>query len=213
MQNDPAPDRRPISARESPYSKGVSALLVRSGITPNAISIASVVFAVGAALSLLATASRFAHPVWWFAAPVLIVLRLFANMFDGMVAMATGKTSPHGELFNEVPDRISDVIVFVCAGFAAGSSPDLGYLAAILALAIAYLRALGNNMGVQKLFIGPMAKSHRMFTLAAFCLYNGLAPASLALPNLLTWGLGLIAAGSAVTFIRRLGRISREVGA
>lgn len=211
MQDEKVRDRRPISARSSQIAKGVTSFLVAIRATPNAISIASVVFAVGAGLCLLATSSRFAHPAWWFLAPVFIVLRLLANMFDGMVAVKTGTTSDLGELFNEVPDRISDVIIFVCAGFAAGSSPDLGYLAAILALAVAYVRALGNYMRVKKLFIGPMAKSHRMFTLSAFCLFIGFAPA--LMPDLLAGGLGLISAGSVVTIARRLGRIAAEARA
>ncbi|MCG2785451.1 MAG: CDP-alcohol phosphatidyltransferase family protein [Anaerolineae bacterium] len=211
MKNQ-TPDRRPISARNSQYARQISAFLARRGVSPNAISVASMVFAAGAGLSLLATSSSFAHPIWWVLAPVLIVLRLLANMFDGMVAMETGKTSAHGELFNEVPDRVSDVIIFACAGFAAGSSPHLGYLAAILALFVAYVRALGNHMGVSQLFGGPMAKSQRMFLLAALCLYNAFSPALLQLPSLLTWGLWVIILGCVITIVRRLQRIVMEMG-
>ncbi len=202
-------DRRPISARNSQYSQRVSTFLAQSGVSPNSISIASVVFAVGAGLCLIATSSNFAHPIWWILTAVLIVLRLLANMFDGMVAVDTGKTSAAGELFNEVPDRVSDVVIFVSAGFAAGSLPHLGYITAILALFIAYVRALGNYMGVTQLFIGPMAKSHRMFTLAAFCLFNAIIP----IPFLLTWGLLIICVGSVITIIRRLQSITKRMGA
>ena len=211
MKDDRVRDRRPISARSTSIARGVTQFLVRIGATPNAISIASIVFAFGGGLCLLATSSRYAHPAWWFLAPLLMVLRLFANMFDGMVAVATGTSSDLGELYNEVPDRISDVLTFVCAGYAAGSSPELGYLAAILSLAVAYVRALGNHMGVDGLFLGPMAKSHRIFTLSGFCLVIGIAPA--ILPDLLVWGLGLISLGSLLTFARRLGRIAGEVRA
>ena len=200
-------DRRPISARNSPYSQRVSTFLAQHGVAPNIISIASIVFAMGASLCLIATSSNFTHRIWWMLAAMLIVLRLLANMFDGMVAVETGKTSAAGELFNEVPDRISDVLIFTSAGFAAGSSPHLGYITAILALFIAYIRALGNHMGVSQLFIGPMAKSHRMFTLVAFCLWNAFIPAAWQLPSLLTWGLLIISVGSIITIIRRLQRI------
>jgi phosphatidylglycerophosphate synthase len=205
-------DRRPISARNSQYSQRVSTFLAQHGVTPNIISIASIVFAVGASLCLLATSSGFTHRIWWLLATVLIVLRLLANMFDGMVAMETGKTSAIGELFNEIPDRISDVLIFISAGFAAGSSLHLGYITAILALFIAYIRAMGNHMGVSQLFIGPMAKSHRMFTLIAFCLYNAIIPAAWQLPSLLTWGLLIISIGSIITIIRRLQRIVEVMG-
>jgi phosphatidylglycerophosphate synthase len=206
-------DRRPITARNSQYSQRVSTFLAQHGVAPNIISIASIVFAMGASLCLIATSSRFTHQTWWMLAAALIVLRLLANMFDGMVAMETGKTSSTGELFNEIPDRISDVLIFISAGVASGSSLHLGYITAILALLIAYLRALGNHMGVTQLFIGPMAKSHRMFTLVAFCLYNALMPNLWQIPSLLTWGLSIIIAGSIITIIRRIRRIAIAVQA
>ena len=201
-------DRRPISARNSRISEHISSLLTKQGISPNAISIASMVFAAGAGGSLVATKYGNNDGIWWSCSIVLIIMRLLANMFDGMVAVETGKTSAAGELFNEVPDRVSDVVIFVSAGFAAGSSPHLGYLTAILALFIAYVRALGNYVGVTQLFIGPMAKSHRMFTLAAFCLFNAIIP----IPFLLTWGLLIICVGSVITIIRRLQHIAKRMG-
>lgn len=206
-------DRRPISARNSQYSQRVSTFLAKQGVLPNTISVASVVFAAGAGFGLIATSSSSINHGWWTLTAVLIVLRLLANMFDGMVAVETGKMSATGELFNEVPDRISDGVIFVCAGFASGSSWHLGYITAILALFIPYLRALGNYMGVSQLFLGPMAKSHRMFTLVALCLYNAIAPAAWQVPSLLTWGLLIISIGSVITIIRRLQRIAITVKA
>ena len=176
-------------------------------LSPNAISVASVAFAVGASLCLIATSSNFTNRVWWLLTAVFIVLRLMANMFDGMVAVETGGTSAVGEIFNEVPDRLSDVVIFVSAGFASGSSSHLGYITAVLALFIPYIRALGNHMGVSQLFLGPMAKSHRMFTLAALCLYYAIAPTAWQIPFLLTWGLLIISLGGVITIIRRLQRI------
>jgi phosphatidylglycerophosphate synthase len=200
-------DRRPISARNSPYSQRISTFLAQRGVHPNAISVASVIFALGASFCLVATTLIGENRFWWILAVMLIVMRLLANMFDGMVAVETGKTTATGELFNEIPDRISDVAIFVSAGFSLGGSPHLGYIAAAMALFIAYIRALGNQMGVYQLFLGPMAKSHRMFTLAAFCLYNGLAPAPWEIPSLLSWGLIIIIAGSVITSVRRIQRI------
>ncbi len=206
-------DRRPISARKSPVSQRVSTWLARGGVSPNAISIASVIFSVGACVCLFLSSSKFANPIWWGLAAVLIVLRLLANMFDGMVAVETGRTSIVGDLFNEVPDRISDVIIFISAGYAAGVLEYLGYSAATASLFVTYLRVLGNYMGVTKLFMGPMAKSHRMFTLAGVCLYNAIMPGFLKIPSLLTWGLAIIIAGSLITAVRRLQRIVGEVRA
>ena len=204
-------DRRSIAARSSPFFQGVSSFLAQTGVSPNAISISSVFFAVGASVSLILTTQSPNNRLLWLIIAICIPLRLTANMLDGMVAVDSGKMSNVGELFNEVPDRVSDVLIFVCAGYAYGSSPPLGYGLALIALFIPYLRALGNSMGVTQLFIGPMAKSHRMFTLTGICLYNAIAPAALQVPALLMWGLAVIGFGGLVTIFRRLQKIIAAV--
>jgi len=39
------------------------------------------------------------------------------NLLDGMVAIEGGLKTPAGELFNDVPDRISDPLILVGAGY------------------------------------------------------------------------------------------------
>lgn len=147
-------------------------------------------------------------------AAVLMQLRLAANMLDGMVAVECHKASPVGELFNEVPDRVSDTAAFVGAGYAVGSHPVLGFTAALLALFIAYLRAQGKVAGAHQEFCGPMAKPQRVFALTALALYCGLAPVpwqpELAWPprlGLMGIGLAVIIIGEVWTAGRRLRRV------
>ena len=90
----------------------------------------------------LALTSYVTQPAFaWLAAAVLVQLRLLANLLDGMVAIEAAQASRVGELFNEVPDRVSDAATLVGLGFAVGSVPLLGFLAAILAILVAYIRA------------------------------------------------------------------------
>ena len=204
-------DRRPILVRGNQWSQWLTNFLVRRNVAPNKISVASVIYGLSAGIILAVMSLSTIPRVWWALAAILILWRLLTNMLDGMVAVATGKTSLLGELFNELPDRISDAAIFIGAGFANGGTPDVGYVTAVLALLTAYVRTLGNQMGVQKLFMGPMAKSHRMFTLVALCLYMALTPTSWQPPLLTTWVLLLIAMGSFVTILRRLRHIVKSI--
>ena len=204
-------DRRPIPARENPMSKRVAGLFSNAGISADVISILSLVFGISAGVSLAITSTQTNDRIWWALAAILIMLRLLANMFDGMVAVETGKTSAVGELFNELPDRLSDTVIFIGAGFAAASSPYLGFVAVVLSLLVAYVRALGNQMGVTGLFLGPMSKHHRMFTLIAICLFYTFSPISWHLYPLLIWGLWIIILGATVTLFRRVRHIVKEV--
>jgi phosphatidylglycerophosphate synthase len=204
-------DRRPIPAREAQLSQRVAKFLAATAISANTISVLSVLFGVGAGISLALTPTSATPKVWWASAALLIMLRLTANMLDGMVAIEKGETSAVGELFNEVPDRISDVATFIGAGFAAYSSPHLGYLAAILSLFVAYVRAMGNHMNVIGLFMGPMNKQQRMFSLIATCIYYLLAPSAWQAIPVILWVLWAVNFGAILTIIRRLGYITGKV--
>jgi phosphatidylglycerophosphate synthase len=150
----------------------------------------------------------------FIAAAGLIFFRLLCNMLDGMVAVATGETSPVGELYNEIPDRISDAATLIGLGYAAGSSPRLGFLSALLAVFVAYVRAAARVAGAPQDYRGPMAKQQRMFTVIIASLFCGLAPAAWQ-PDIEIHGwsapiaaLLIIIVGCVLTVLRRLSRAS-----
>lgn len=146
----------------------------------------------------------------WLAAAACIQLRLLANMLDGMVAIQTRRASPLGELYNEVPDRVSDSAALIGLGFAPHSSPLLGLAAALAAVLTAYIRAVGKVAGAQQEFCGPMAKQHRMFVLTLFAVFCGVAPVGwrhIGTVPLAQIVLGVIMVGSFGTALRRLSRI------
>ncbi len=212
------PDRRPITSRDHPLSIRIASRIAGWGVSPNAISVIGMIAGLLAGVVFSLTTLPTYGWMLLIAAAVLMQLRLLANMFDGMVAVQTGRASPLGELFNEVPDRVSDTAIFVGAGYAAGSLPELGYLAAVAALLTAYVRAEGKVAGAHQEFCGPMAKPQRMAGMTLAAIYAGLAPASWQLqlpswPGVSTMALALllITLGSLLTFLRRLVRIGRAL--
>jgi phosphatidylglycerophosphate synthase len=213
-----AKSRRPIAARSSPWAQHLARLAVEQGITPNAISAASMGAALLAGLFLWWAGSADG----WLARSTLLVLaaamvgaRLVANLIDGMVAVEGGKASASGALWNEAPDRVSDLLILVGAGAgvaAAGAGPDwLGWLAASAALVTAYVRELGARVGAGMDFGGPMAKPHRMAVVIGGCaggLVEGLWGGDFGVMAL---GLWLVAIGSLITAGLRLSRAAAHL--
>jgi phosphatidylglycerophosphate synthase len=154
--------RRPIAQAFRRTAQAPVRWCVRLGIHPNLVSYSSIV------------ASAAAGGCFWQAEAVpglLIVavgfcyVRLWLNMLDGMVALASGKASRTGEIANELPDRFSDVLIFVGVAHSNLCHPLGGYWAAIFALLVAYVGTLGQAVGVQREFSGLMAKPWRMVAL------------------------------------------------
>jgi phosphatidylglycerophosphate synthase len=216
---DATKSRRPLESRNRAWAIGTAALLARSGASPNAISLASILFAAAAAAALIASrgVGDALHALLMLAAAVGIQLRLLCNLLDGMVAVEGGRGSKSGEVFNDAPDRAADAILFVATGYALpwpawGSA--LGWAAALLAVLTAYVRLLGGTLGRPQDFSGPMAKQHRMFVLTLACL-GSIVEALLF--DSRGWVLGIalavIVLGSAVTIARRLVRLVRALEA
>lgn len=208
--------RRPLKTRDWPFFKSLASWLARTGATPNAISFMSIVFGCLAGASLVATAhvEGWAVRVCWLGAAVGVQLRLIANLLDGMVAVEGRKGGPVGDLWNEAPDRVSDVAIFVGAGFAAGGCPILGFSAAIVALFVAYVRALGASVGVGQIFLGPQAKQQRMAVITVASVISAAVPtarwdaAGCVSLTVIRVALLIIILGGIVTAWRRLARIA-----
>ncbi|WP_412060160.1 CDP-alcohol phosphatidyltransferase family protein [Rubrivirga sp. IMCC45206] len=211
-----APVRRPIKTRQARWAGALARAAASMGWTPNAISLLSVAVAVGTAAALLAAANAEGgtRALLFVIAAGTVQLRLLCNLLDGLVAVEGGKGTPAGEVFNDLPDRASDLLALVPAGYALGVpfGPELGWAAGVLAVLTAYVRVLGGACGLEQRFTGPMAKPHRMFALTV-----GLLVAALAVPAgydvvVLAATLGVIAVGSLVTVSRRTRAVLGALG-
>ncbi len=205
------PSRRPLKVRSTEWARTLAATLSKSGITPNQISALSVVAAgLGGLAFVAAGRGAIEWTAGWIAGALGIQARLICNLMDGMVAVEGGKKSPTGELWNEVPDRIADPLLLVCAGWAVGL-PWVGALAGWAALMTAYVRAVGATLtGVQDI-CGPFAKQQRMACLTVAALLTAAEPLWHGNGQVMKIALIAIAAGTGITLVRRLLRLAAKL--
>jgi phosphatidylglycerophosphate synthase len=210
--------RRPLKTRQAAWANKLAQLLVKWHASPNAISVTSIFFAAGAGVALY-----FSSQVAGGERALMLILavagiqgRLLCNMLDGMVAIEGGRQTKSGEIFNDLPDRLADALIFICAGYAARMHPfgvELGFLAAALAIFTAYIRMLGGASGLKQSFAGPMAKQHRMFALSLACVLSIFETTFLTAGTVLWTVLIVINIGCLVTIWRRTARIAHELEA
>lgn len=217
--------RRDIPQRSTGWAARAADAMAGAGLTPNQISVLSVVFAAFGAALLVASAhvGTPVRSIVLVAVALLLPLRLLANMLDGMLAVEKGMHSPVGDLYNEVPDRLSDVLVFAAAGYATAGvwtigSTDvgvaLGWVAALAAVLTAYVRSLGAANGTGNFFQGPMAKPARMWVMVAAALVSLAEPLTpLAEGTVFAVALVVVVAGSVATVIVRLRLVARRMTA
>jgi len=210
--------RRPLKTRQAAWAKRLAQLLVKWHVSPNAISLTSIFFALGAGIVLyfLPHFNGAERTLLLVLAMAGIQGRLLCNMLDGMVAIEGARQTKSGEIYNDLPDRVADAVIFIGAGYAARELPfgeELGFIAAALAIFTAYVRMLGGASGLKQSFIGPMAKQHRMFTLTLACAL-AIFETRFAPSGAILWiVLIVINLGCLATIWRRTARIARELEA
>lgn len=218
-------DRRPLRSRSWPVFVALARALAERRVSPNAISIAGMLAAIVGGVALACAfhiggehRDALGRALLLLAA-ALFPLRLVCNLLDGMVAVEGRLGSPAGEIYNDVPDRVSDAAALVGAGYAACSIPALGFTAALAAVMTAYIRAVGKGAGAGADFTGVMDKKRRMLLLTLTAIVLAAAPRSIEPLTTINgrpiglWPLTLtlVTLGSAITCITRLRNIARRL--
>lgn len=207
-------NRRPLASRGAGWAQALARRLSATDITPNQISLTGIGAAAlaGGLMWLSSEADGALRVILLIAAAVFIQIRLLCNLLDGMVAVEGGKGTPDGIFWNEMPDRIEDMLILVGAGLAIGFAA-LGWAAAFVAVLTAYTRAFGDALDTPTGFCGPMAKPHRMAlitgALVLACFEGQIGWGVFAIET----GLWIVIAGGALTAARRAFRIVSALNA
>jgi CDP-diacylglycerol--glycerol-3-phosphate 3-phosphatidyltransferase len=183
-------------------------VLMRHGVSPDAVTIAGTVVVTGLALGLLPTGHLF------LGALLIGVFALFDSL-DGVLARMSGRSGPWGAFLDSTLDRISDGAVF--AGIATwfllhtdGSvrAWGVGVTLACLVLGgvVPYARARAESVGADA-HVGIAERSDRLviaLTPTAFVQF-GLPVVVLVVV------LGLLALASLITVVQRVGAVHRQL--
>jgi phosphatidylglycerophosphate synthase len=187
--------------RLKPASQGIvrplERLAVRAGVSADALTLLAVPVAAlgGACIALSAVV-----PELLLAVPLLAALRLVLNLLDGMVARSTGSTHPMGEMWNELGDRLADVLFIGGLIFVPEVDPWLAFAAVAAALLASYAGITSRAAGASRQYGGVLSKPGRMVTLGIA------APVSFVIgdPTWLVMAAVVILVGSLITLGQRV---------
>jgi CDP-diacylglycerol---glycerol-3-phosphate 3-phosphatidyltransferase len=188
-----------LRARVRGMAEPVGRALARTGLTPNALTLTG--FGIACVAAVAAAAQL------WVLAGFLVIFGGVFDMFDGMVARATGKASRIGAFMDSTFDRWGEGAVYI--GIVAGclfAGHDAGAVLAAAAMTaafmVSYTRARAESLGFAPpsgmASVGLAPREVRLVILAA-----GVVLAGVSL-DILAISLGLIVVLATITVVQRI---------
>ncbi|MER7132643.1 phosphatidylinositol phosphate synthase [Streptosporangium saharense] len=170
--------------------------LARRGISPNMVTAVGTIGTVAAALFFYPRGQL-------FPGSVVITIFVLADLLDGVMARMTGPGSLWGAFLDSTLDRVGDAGIFsgLVIWLMLDGQPVLAMVALFCLVAgavVSYVKARAEGLGLT-CDVGLVERPERLVV--------GLVAAGiggLGVPYVLSGGLWLLAAGSAVTVVQRL---------
>lgn len=177
--------------------------LASAGVTANQVTIAAAVLSAGVGVLPWLTGDV----RMLLAIPAALLVRMALNAIDGMLAREHGQASRLGAILNELGDVASDAALYGPLAATVWFRPELIVAIVVLSAMSELAGVMGQVLGGERQYQGPMGKSDRALVFGALCLAIGVgAPAGVWV----TVVLGFIAALLVITILNRVRAALRD---
>jgi len=174
---------------------------VRYEVSPNTVSIASLICAFFAGLSFYySPESR----EFVLLAGFLVIFNSIFDALDGVIARKANRATPRGDFLDHVIDRYSDVFI-ICSIFFADYVPWQVGVAAIVGVQLtSYLGTQAQALNLGRYYGGIMGRADRLVVVILAAFGNFAFSSPIAGFPILGWAVILIAITSHITAIQRI---------
>ena len=142
-------------------------LLRKIGVTPNSITIFSILFSFLLSYFFWNAAN---NNSFYLIVALGLIFRMMLNALDGMMASTYHLQSKLGEVLNEIGDVISDAAIYFPLILLSDLRIELSILFIILSLVNEFCGILSKVISGERRYDGPMGKSDRAFLIGVICL-------------------------------------------
>jgi len=189
---------RPFASK---FIEPVAKTAADKGLSPNAVSVASLVFAAMAGLCFYYSQTE---PLLVLAAGSFVFLNSFLDAMDGAMARYLNVACRKGDFLDHVIDRYSDVFI-ICGIFLGGYVQwQIGMVAIIGVLLTSYLGTQAQALNIGRYYGGIMGRADRLIYIILATIIYFVYPYHVAGFSALGWVIVIIAAGSHITSFQRI---------
>ncbi len=168
----------------------IAKFLAAVGISPNLLSVTSLVFAVLAGLFFFfaGNAPHLPFNPILLLAGVFVCLNAFLDGMDGVLAREIGNANKKGDFLDHVLDRYSDVFIIVGIILGGYVHPrwEIGVIAIIGVLLSSYMGTQAQAVGLSRVYGGLIGRADRLLIIIVATLLNLIYPYPIPASGLLS---------------------------
>ncbi len=184
-------------------------IIADTGISPNTISVLSLIFAVLAGLIYYYSAF---DPILVLVAGLLVAVNSFFDAMDGLMARYLNASTARGDFLDHIIDRYSDVFIICGVFFGGYVSWQIGVVTIVGVLLTSYLGTQAQALHIGRYYGGIIGRADRLvltiLSSVVYFVYSGTIYGFSALG----WMIIVIGIGSHITALQRIVHIWKQLG-
>jgi phosphatidylglycerophosphate synthase len=197
-----------MRGRSSIIAEPMAAAAERLGISPNQLSLLSLLSAAAAALLYYLSPSEVEL---LYAAALMVFLNALFDLMDGALARRTGRAGLRGDFLDHVIDRYADTAIIAGIVFAGYTPWPIGLLAAVGVLLTSYIGTQAQALRLGRHYGGMMGRADRLIVIIIATVANAAYPAIIAGQPVLGWLMITIMLSSHATALQRFCYVWRRL--
>lgn len=200
---------RPLALK---YLEPLSRAAADAGISPNAVSALSLVFAALSGLLFYYSGSDpESGPLLVLAAGLLVALNSLLDAMDGVMARYLGVSSLKGDFLDHVIDRYADSFI-ICGIFFGGHAQwQIGVMTIVGVLITSYLGTQAQALNLGRYYGGIIGRADRLILIMLATVVYAIYPAPFYGLSSLGWIILIIGVGSHITAFQRIFHIWKQL--
>ncbi len=179
-------------------SRRIVELIAATGVSPDLLSILSLLFAALAGLIF-----AIADPELLLLAGFLVAINAILDTVDGILARVIGTASRRGDFLDHVIDRYADMFIICGIIFGRYVRWEIGLLAIIGILLTSYMGTQAQAVGLGRIYGGIAGRADRLLLVIAAAVLTWLYPYPVCGYSFLGWCMLIFAVLCNITALQR----------
>ncbi|OUJ18367.1 Phosphatidylglycerophosphate synthase PgsA [Methanonatronarchaeum thermophilum] len=191
---------RPLASQTT---QPITKKLAQKNITPDQLSITSLIAAILSAIAYILGNLILAG--------TLVLINSILDLLDGELARTLGTTNRKGDFVDHIIDRYADILILTGITLSPYAPTELGIIAITTVLMTSYLGTQAQAVGAGRVYSGLLGRANRLVLIILATYLTAIYPTNINRYTILGWLLIIFITLGIITIIQRAIQIKTNI--